>query len=135
MRVLALSAAASLLAAGAAIAFAGPIERRPTSAERAETACFRADRVISTRVGEDGKVRVSVEGEIWELTPRASCQALTSSMVARVTPWPGSDFVCTGFAADLWTPTAGRRDRRCPVGEVRRLTDAEIAATPRVDLP
>ena len=123
--------AAPALAALALAACAPPMGP-PTTASAAPRQCFWASNVTSYRdAGGDEAVylRVGVK-EIWRLDFLGSCPGVEWAMNrVALQQRGGGGTICRGIDVDVLVNDVGF-PRRCPVRELRRLTDAEVAALP-----
>jgi hypothetical protein len=78
------------------------------------------DRTVNVRVGARDIYRLELFGPCPDVNWRERI-----GIVSR-----GSDWICSGLDAEIVTPSR-IGPQRCPVGHIRKLTPAEVAALPR----
>ena len=127
MRAAAFALAALLAVAGCAPPMGAPGAPQTAAAPRQ---CFFASSVTSYReAGGDEAVYLRVGAkQTWRLDFLGSCPGVDWAMNrVALQQRGGGGSICRGFDVDVLVDDAGF-PRRCPVGEVRRLTDAEVEA-------
>jgi hypothetical protein len=125
---IALSGAALM---GAALSFA------PAAlAAASRDTCFARSEVESFSAPSDHTVYLWVGvNRIYRLDLMTSCLDLTFRQGIGLEDQPAGAFVCSPLEATIVYRAAGGIRQRCPVKAIHQLTPAEVAATPRKDLP
>jgi hypothetical protein len=90
--------------------------------------CFTAQQVSSFDAIDDDTVYVRTSPRrVYQLEIVGVCPDIDWSQRIALRSRTGS-FICGGLDADLLVPRAGGGVDRCPVTNIRRLTDAEVQA-------
>lgn len=105
-------------------------------AATAGDACFARSEVESFSAPSDHTVYLRVgANRIYRLDLMTSCLDLTFRQGIGLQDQPAGAFVCSPLEATIVYRAAGGIRQRCPVKAIHKLTPAEVAATPRKDLP
>jgi hypothetical protein len=124
---------AALVAAASAVAASGPSSAQPD--QPSQNACFARSLVESFSAPNDRTVylRVGVS-DIYRLDLMKNCLNLSYRDSLGLEDQPADAFICSPLEATVVYRVNGIRER-CPVTAIHKLTKAEIAATPKRDLP
>lgn len=130
MRALIFFAAA--LPLGLAAACTPAADSRPASASAARgDQCFNARSVNSFRPAGRDAVDVEISrNRVYRLSLGGGCLDVDWAQAVALRSRTGA-FVCGAADAELIVPSLAGRPDRCLVTDIRRLSDAEIAATRR----
>jgi hypothetical protein len=138
-RAAVLSLASTLAAALAALACAGDALSQPAGpapAAGSANACFSARDINGFNAPDDHTlyIRVGVH-DVYRLDLTQGCSDLTfrDGIGLRSVP-PGDHFICSPIQAEVVYRDHGFPER-CDVTAIHKLSKADLAATPRRDLP
>ena len=116
------------LAAGAALAAGCATAEREDGAAPAGRQCFLASQVNGFHPVDDDTVHVMVgASQVYELDIVGTCPEVDWSHRIGIRATGGGNWVCSGFDAELIVPSS-IGPGRCPVTNVRRLTEDEARA-------
>jgi hypothetical protein len=126
---------AALALASALAAVASPIAQAEPEHRAAPQSCFYASNIENYAVANDRLVylRVGV-ADVYRLDLMTDCPELTFRQNIAITHTGASDLVCSPIDLTIRFRQIAAR-RVCPVGDMRKLTAAEVAALPKHDRP
>ena len=102
----------------------------PVSAQAPPRQCFQSSLVNGYKAVDEQAVLLRVgASEVWRLNFQGSCPNIGFAFGRIGLEQRIGGQICRGYNADVVFDDRGF-PRRCPVAEVRRLTQAEIAALP-----
>jgi hypothetical protein len=116
--------------------FAASSARAADKTDKPANQCFYSHQINGFRAPNDKTVylRVGVN-DIYRLDLMSTCEGLRfrESIGINSIP-PGDSLICSAIQADVVYRDGGFNER-CPVTTLHKLSPAEVAATPKGDLP
>lgn len=131
--ILSLRVVASAAVLAGAVLSATTVSAQPPA--KGDSQCFYRRNINGFRAPDDRTlyIRVGVR-DIYRLDLMVDCTSLTFRQGIGLESTPGDPWICSAIQATVVYRDVGMRNR-CPVSSIHKLTEAEIAALPRRDLP